>query len=204
MGKRADSESRSAIERIMSEEPEVRGAYDLFLYNYGPDKNLASVHIELPDTMTVKEVDRLTRKLEQKVYDETGVILTGVGVYSYNASGEAVQLRSDVTKRVMAHDWALQIHGFYFDMESREVRFDVVMSFDIDHGEGVKILTEEMQESLPGLSFHRCSGYRCSGRELIWHSASGKTAGNETAGKSRRDDLMVQEPREIRPGTLSY
>ena len=143
LGKRADSDVTVRIKRILSEEPEVRGAYDLFLYNYGPDRDYGSVHIELPDTMTVEEVDRLTRRLEAKVYDQTGVVLTGIGVYSYNTSGEAVKLRSEVTKRVMAHDWALQIHGFYFDMESREVRFDVVMSFDIDHGEGVKILTEE-------------------------------------------------------------
>ena len=153
LGKRADSDVTVRIKRILSEEPEVRGAYDLFLYNYGPDRDYGSVHIELPDTMTVEEVDRLTRRLEAKVYDQTGVVLTGIGVYSYNTSGEAVKLRSEVTKRVMAHDWALQIHGFYFDMESREVRFDVVMSFDIDHGEGVKILTEEMQEVFPDYHF---------------------------------------------------
>ena len=153
LGKRADSDVTVRIKRILSEEPEVRGAYDLFLYNYGPDRDYGSVHIELPDTMTVEEVDRLTRRLEAKVYDQTGVGLTGIGVYSYNTSGEAVKLRSEVTKRVMAHDWALQIHGFYFDMESREVRFDVVMSFDIDHGEGVKILTEEMQEAFPDYHF---------------------------------------------------
>ena len=153
LGKRADSDVTVRIKRILSEEPEVRGAYDLFLYSYGPDRDYGSVHIELPDTMTVEEVDRLTRRLEAKVYDQTGVVLTGIGVYSYNTSGEAVKLRSEVTKRVMAHDWALQIHGFYFDMESREVRFDVVMSFDIDHGEGVKILTEEMQEAFPDYHF---------------------------------------------------
>lgn len=153
LGKRADSDVTVRIKRILSEEPEVRGAYDLFLYNYGPDRDYGSVHIELPDTMTVEEVDRLTRRLEAKVYDQTGVALTGIGVYSYNTSGEAVKLRSEVTKRVMAHDWALQIHGFYFDMESREVRFDVVMSFDIDHGEGVKILTEEMREAFPDYHF---------------------------------------------------
>ena len=153
LGKRADSDVTVRIKRILSEEPEVRGAYDLFLYNYGPDRDYGSVHIELPDTMTVEEVDRLTRRLEAKVYDQTGVVLTGIGVYAYSTSGEAVKLRSEVTKRVMAHDWALQIHGFYFDMESREVRFDVVMSFDIDHGEGVKILTEEMQEAFPDYHF---------------------------------------------------
>ena len=58
----------------------MRGAYDLVLHNYGPDKNLASVHLELPDTMTVKDVDSLTRRIERKVSEETGVFLVGVGV----------------------------------------------------------------------------------------------------------------------------
>ena len=69
------------IKRLICEEPEVRGAYDLIINNYGPNRNYASVHIEVPDTMTVEELDVLTRHIEAKVYKETGVILTGVGVY---------------------------------------------------------------------------------------------------------------------------
>ena len=82
LGQRADKETTSKIKRLLAEEPEVRGAYDLILYNYGPDRNFASAHLELPDTMTVEEVDRLTRRVEKKVYGETGVILAGVGVLS--------------------------------------------------------------------------------------------------------------------------
>ena len=88
LGVRADKEVTDKIKKLMVEEPEVSGAYDLILYNYGPDKNYASVHIELPDTMTVKEVDKITRKLEKKVYKETGVILAGVGLYSINTSDD--------------------------------------------------------------------------------------------------------------------
>jgi divalent metal cation (Fe/Co/Zn/Cd) transporter len=88
------------------------------MFNYGPDKNLASVHLELPDTMSVREVDRLTRKLERKVYKETGIVLVAVGVYSYNTGDdEAARIQKDVRERVMAHDWAVQMHGFYVDEE---------------------------------------------------------------------------------------
>ena len=76
LGERAEKEITDKIIAIMKEEKDVRGAYDLVLHNYGPDKHLGSVHIELPDHMTVREVDRLTRKLEAKVYKETGVIMT--------------------------------------------------------------------------------------------------------------------------------
>ena len=135
---------------IMKEEKDVRGAYDLVLHNYGPDKHLGSVHIELPDHMTVREVDRLTRKLEARVYRETGVIMTGVGLYSYNTGDtEAAKIQNDVQERVLAHDWAIQLHGFYVDTETKEMTFDVVMSFDIHPREGLKILYEEMCKAYP-------------------------------------------------------
>ena len=145
LGRRADPDLTKTIKALCNEEEEVRGAYDLIINNYGPEKNYASVHLELPDTMRVDEVDRLTRRVQTKVYLKTGVILTGVGVYSYNTSNdEAAQIRNDVQEIVLAHDFALQMHGFYLDMESKEMRFDVVMTFDSDHEEGLKILHDEI------------------------------------------------------------
>ena len=150
LGSRADKEKTDRVKELLTEEPEVGGAYDLIIYNYGPDKDYASVHLELPDTMTAREIDRLTRRLERKVYRETGVILTGVSLYSSNTSGdEADAIRRDVHSRVMAHDWALQLHGFYVDLEAKEMTFDVVMSFDIKPKEGVQILAREIGEAYP-------------------------------------------------------
>ena len=150
LGTRADKETISEIRALLTEEKDVRGAYDLIIHNYGPDKNLASVHIELPDTMTVKEVDRLTRKLETKIYKETGIIMTGVGVYSYNTGDdEAARIRRDIYKRVLAHDWVVQIHGFYVDLETKEMTFDVVMSFDIEPEKGLQIIYDEVCAAYP-------------------------------------------------------
>ena len=150
LGKRGDREENAEVKRIICKEPGVRGAFDLIMYNYGPNKNYASVHVELPDTMTVDEVDRLTRRIQTEVYHETGVILTGIGVYSYNTSdNEAAKIRNSVQETVMAHDWALQLHGFYADTEKKTMRFDVVLSFDIDRNEAMDTLTKEVQELYP-------------------------------------------------------
>ena len=150
IGHRADPELTQKIRRLLNEEPEVRGAYDLFLDNYGPDRNYASVHLELPDVMTVEEVDRLTRRVQAKVFRETGVILTGVGVYSYNTgSDDVAAIRNAVQEKVMAHDWALQIHGFHVNPETKELRFDVVTSFDVDPKEAIGTLQEEVQAICP-------------------------------------------------------
>lgn len=153
LGKRSDKDDVKEIKRLICEEPEVRGAYDLIMYNYGPNKNYASVHIELPDTMTVDEVDALTRRIQTTVYHESGVILTGISVYSFNTSDdEAAQIRNTVQKTVLAYDWALQLHGFYADTENKMMRFDVVVSFDISSTEAVKTLTNEIQQLYPDYS----------------------------------------------------
>lgn len=150
LGRRADADTVKQIKHILTEEPEVRGAYDLFLYNYGPDRNYCSVHLELPDTMNVEEVDLLTRRVQIKVYSETGVVLTGVGVYSYNTrSDEVAEIRNTVQQTVLSHDWALQLHAFYADTEAKTMRFDVVMSFDISHKEGLETLQKELSELYP-------------------------------------------------------
>ena len=150
IGQRADADMSKRIKQLVAEEPEVRGAYDLILYNYGPDKNYATVHMELPDTMTVEEVDVLTRKVQNKVFRETGVILTGIGVYSYNTSdNEAAHMRNAVQEKVLEHDFAIQMHGFYVDMEEKTIRFDVVLSFDADRKEALDTLNRELKEMYP-------------------------------------------------------
>ena len=150
LGTRADRETTSRIKQLLTEEPEVRGAYDLIINNYGPDKNYASVHLELPDTMTVAQLDDLTRRVETKVYRETGVILAGVGAYSYNTGdNEAARIQNDVRKRVLSHDWAVQMHGFYLQEEKKHMRFDVVFSFDIDPKDGLASLYDEIRQAYP-------------------------------------------------------
>ena len=150
IGQRGNAETSLRIREILTQEPEVRGAYDLTLFNYGPDKHYGSVHLELPDTMTVDEVDQLTRRAQARVLKETGVILTGIGVYSYNTSDdEAAQIRNTVQKTVMSHDWALQLHGFYADTEAKSMRFDVVLSFNVDKADAVGIMSQEVQALYP-------------------------------------------------------
>lgn len=150
LGKRADEEISKTIKKMLVEEPEILGAYDLFLHNYGPDRYYGSVHVELPDTMSVKDVDVLTRRVQNKIYKETGIIMTGIGVYSHNTTDEeTIEIRRRVQKIVMGHEWALQVHGFYLDKERKDMRFDVVMSFDVDHKDGMEHLYKEICEAFP-------------------------------------------------------
>ena len=150
LGKRADKELVLKVKKLINEEETVRGAYDLIINNYGPNKNIASVHVELPDTMTVEEVDNLTRRLEERIYKETAVILTGVGVYSYNTKNDqAAEVRSNVQKIVTSHDYVLQMHGFYLDIQNKKMRFDVVLTFVVSFKEAVETIKKEVKQAYP-------------------------------------------------------
>lgn len=150
IGKREDAETTNELKQIICAEEAVLGAYDVTLFNYGPNKNYGSVHIELPDTMSVDEVDRITRRIQIDVFHKTGIILTGIGVYSFNTSNdEAAQIRNAVQKVVMSHDWALQMHGFYADTENKTIRFDVVISFDVEKKEAIETMSSEIKSLYP-------------------------------------------------------
>ncbi|MBQ5440978.1 MAG: cation transporter [Firmicutes bacterium] len=151
LGKRTDKELSNRIKALLREEEYVGGAYDLIINNYGPGRDYASVHLELPDTMTVEAVDRITRKVEQKIFRETGIVLVAVGVYSQNTKNdEAARMRDRIKEKILTHDWVIQMHGFYVDFEEKIMRFDAVLSFDIDPKKGIEILCEEVKSLYPG------------------------------------------------------
>ena len=150
LGRQNDNELAKQIKTLIRSEEGIHGAYDLVINDYGPEKKLASVHVELPDTMTIADLDSLTRKLEKKVYRETGVILTAIGVYSYNTKDdEAAKIRDTISDKITSHDWALQMHGFYVNLEAKEMRFDVVIKFGVNAQEALQTIQGEIQEMFP-------------------------------------------------------
>ncbi len=133
LGKRADRELVKEIKRAICEDGEISGAFDLFMHSYGPDKYIASVHVEIKDTMTATEIDAMERRLANRIYEKYGVILAGIGIYTINTgSDEAARLRAEITRQVMSHDGVIQMHGFYADMEKKSVSFDVILDFEVD------------------------------------------------------------------------
>ena len=150
IGHRADRYMVKKITDLINEEEQVLGVYDLALFNYGPNRYYCSLHVELPDTMSVSDVDKLTRKLQYKVYKNTGIILIALGVYSFNTKNKkATEIRKTVEKKILNYDWALQVHGLYADTEKKTLRFDVVLSFDINREDALKILRNDFEKLYP-------------------------------------------------------
>lgn len=131
LGEQNDIELSKEIKETVLSFPDVQGAYDLVLNNYGPDTWNGSIHIEVPDTYSADQLDLLIRSIQVAVYSKHHVILTAIGVYSVNTKDEEIiRTREKVKEIVFSHEHVRQMHGFYLVKETKTMRFDLVISFD--------------------------------------------------------------------------
>lgn len=151
LGERNDPNLAKSIKKTVTSYPEVHGAYDLVLNNYGPDSWNGSIHIEVPDTFSANQLDQLIRSIQEKVYLEHNVILTAIGVYSVNTKDkDIIDVHKHVREKVFAHPHILQMHGFYMDKANKTMRFDIVISFDAKDRKAVyKDILTEIQNEYP-------------------------------------------------------
>ena len=151
LGECADAQLARDIKATVVSYPEISGVYDMVLHNYGPDSYNGSVHIEVPDTLSADDLDKLIRKVTVDVFRKHNVILTAIGVYSYNTKDpEAAAAREQVSRIAAEHPYVLQMHGFYLDKAEKTIRFDIVVSFDAkDRSRVYREISEKVQEAYP-------------------------------------------------------
>ena len=150
VGTRTDSTFSNDIKKAVSKYKEVLGAYDLILHHYGPEKIIGSVHIEVEDNMTAREIHLLTRQISEKIYKKYGVILT-IGIYASNTEKtEYVRIKDDIKNIIKNYTTILQMHGFYVDSEKMLISFDLVF----DYSERnipliIRDITEKLEKKYP-------------------------------------------------------
>lgn len=151
LGERNDPTLAKEIKHTVTSFPGVRGAYDLVLNNYGPDTWQGSIHVEVPDTYDANQLDKLLREIMVAVMEKHNVLLTAIGVYSFNTKDEEIsRVEKKVREIALSHQYVRQIHGFYLTKDTKHIRFDLVISFDTKDRQGVfKEVVEHIQREFP-------------------------------------------------------
>ncbi len=147
LGVRIESNLAKQIKKDIIKDKNVKGAFDLILNDYGPDKYLGSVHIEVEDTLSVSDIDKISRKISKNIMEKYGVILHTIGVYSINTKDEKIiKIQKDIHDIVFSHSEILQMHGFYFDEEDKSISFDIIIDFNAKNREEIYIkIYEEIE-----------------------------------------------------------
>ncbi len=155
LGKRFDSEYLSEIRETICEDPLVHGAYDLILHSYGPERYIGSVHVEVDDTLTAAEIDRMQRRIAAAVLERHGVLLTGIGIYALNTeNAEIAAMRREIAGIVTEHQGVLQMHGFFADLKEKTVHFDVIIDYALRDRQALYLhIKEDVQEAYPAFTF---------------------------------------------------
>ena len=138
IGTRIDKDLAKKIKETINSFEEVQGAYDLILHSYGPTKIIGSVHIQVDDNMTAKQIHSLTRTIETKVYTELGIILT-IGIYASNTNDEkTAKIKNELDDIIKKYESILQLHGFYVDTKNNTIMFDLIIDFKEKDGEKIR------------------------------------------------------------------
>ena len=147
IGVRIESDLARQIKKEITKEKDVQGAFDLILNDYGPDKYIGSVNIEVIDTLSVSDIDKISRRITKNIMEKYGVILHTIGVYSINTKDKKIiNIQKDIHDIVFSHKGILQMHGFYFNEEDKTINFDIIIDFNIKKQEEVyKEIYEEIE-----------------------------------------------------------
>lgn len=153
-GRRIPPETAEKLKAAIGAFPDVEGVYDLILDRYGPDKIIGSVHIQVPDRLTARRIDALSRDISALMYTDYGIIMT-VGIYADNTDDPAaVRIREGVDHILAAEPFILQMHGFYVNEAQRQISLDLVVDFAA--GERAQSICRDVQTAVekenPGYS----------------------------------------------------
>ncbi len=154
IGERVDKELTDKLKAEINAVDNVLGVYDLALHNYGPTQLMGSVHIEVPDELTAKEIHLLTRRIVLQIYGNYGIILT-IGIYASNTDDEEfAEIKKDLTEIVKKYPEIIQMHGFYVDPNLNIITFDLIIDFEAEDQDAIKNnVLKEIREIHPEFHF---------------------------------------------------
>lgn len=152
IGVRADAELTTKLRKLISSYDGVLGVYDLTLHNYGPNNIIGTVHIEVKDKITAREIHKLTRNITMDIYNVLGIVLT-IGIYSSNDT-KYNDMKTYIMKIVHKYKSILQLHAFYVEEERNIVSFDLVFDFDEKEPEKIKDeIVDKIKEKYPNYNY---------------------------------------------------
>ena len=154
LGSRISPEFVAELKNEVMGFDKVYGVFDIIMNSYGPDMIIGSLHVNVPDTMTAREIHGLTREISRSIYEKMHVILT-VGIYAIpTGDSKQAKLQRKIMQMVSRHDEVMQVHAFFYYEEKKLVTLDIVPKDWVKDEKGlVETLRAELEERYPELTF---------------------------------------------------
>ena len=149
LGQAPDPKLVQAIRDKIMSYPQVLGTHDLMVHDYGPGRQFASAHVEMPGEGDAFEHHEILDTIEHDIKRQMGI---GITLHCDPIATTGDDLRGWVKRGVMQIDPALSIH----DLHEHDgfVSFDLVRpdGFDISDEELLELVTRIVHERRPNVS----------------------------------------------------
>lgn len=107
----------------------IVGSHDLIVHNYGPSRNMATIHAEVPKDVDIEVSHELIDQIERDVYKEMGIFLV-IHMDPIEVRDEKVlKIRERILEEVQKIDEKFSIHDFRYISGKNHVNliFDLVV-----------------------------------------------------------------------------
>ena len=149
LGQAPDPKLVQAIRDKIMSYPQVLGTHDLMVHDYGPGRQFASAHVEMPGEGDAFEHHEILDTIEHDIKRQMGIDIT---LHCDPIATTGDDLRGWVKRGIMQIDPALSIH----DLHEHDgfVSFDLVRpdGFDISDEELLELVTRIVHERRPDAS----------------------------------------------------
>lgn len=132
LGQEPNREIQKAIISLVQEDPDILGTHDLVIHNYGPAEQMATIHIELPASLSLTEAHAIADRNEKKVLQELHVLLV-IHVDPVDQSDKRTEeIRNHLKKILHILDDQLSFHDLQtvFDKNETLIHFDLVVPYN--------------------------------------------------------------------------
>ena len=151
--------SPEKIEKIMdiiAATDGILGVHDLLVHNYGPNKQVGSVHVEVDGYQTVYKAHNIIDKLERELYRQTGVeMVIHMDPVILNNKFYAAA-KQNITALLTGIDEAMSFHDFRVLYNPDETwTFDILVPYSLKMSDEQisQILTEALKKDYPKINF---------------------------------------------------
>lgn len=144
IGGSGDKFLSSKIMSFIMSQPQIVGAHDLLLHDYGPGRSIASVHAEMPSTLSLNDAHRIIDEIEKDTLAELGVDLV-MHIDPVDMDDKLSRnYKLLVRKKLYDLNPALSFHDFRVDTVLKIISIDVVIPYGLEIDE--KYLVAELKK----------------------------------------------------------
>lgn len=149
IGKKCDPETVREVTAIIKSREEVLSVHHLFVHDYGDKSRQASAHVEMYDTLGLKQAHDIADSIEKEVLDKCSVTLTLHIDPVETTDSELVSVRNRVRRALCEYNPALSCHDF--QLRDGVYTFDVLIPFDLSLD--LTALDSVLSSALPDIPF---------------------------------------------------